>query len=160
MPYLVDTNVLLRSLQPSHPMHSAATTAIANLRARGEVLQVAAQNLMEFWRVATRPVAANGLGMTIAQAEVALQLLETAFQIAPDTADIYSHWRRLVVAHNVSGVQVHDARLVAVMKVHHLSHLLTFDTSDFNRYKTGEGITVIDPASVPAPSSPSAPPVS
>jgi len=157
MPYLVDTNVLLRSLQPAHSMHRAATTAIANLRASGEVLHVAAQNLMEFWRVATRPVTANGLGLPIAQAEVALQLLEAAFQIAPDTADIYAHWRRVIVAHNVIGVQVHDARLVAVMKVHRLSHLLTFNTTDFKRYEAGEGIAVVDPALVPGPASPASP---
>jgi predicted nucleic acid-binding protein len=39
-------------------------------------------------------------------------------------------------------VQVHDARLVAVMEVHGLTHLLTFDTPDFHRFA---GITAVHP---------------
>ncbi|MCG6133823.1 MAG: hypothetical protein MET45_04030 [Nostoc sp. LLA-1] len=31
-------------------------------------------------------------------------------------------------------VNVHDARLVAVMCVHGLTHILTFNISDFTRY--------------------------
>jgi predicted nucleic acid-binding protein len=51
-------------------------------------------------------------------------------------------WRRLVVVHAVVGVKVHDARLVAAMHVHGVSHLLTLDEEDFNRYP---GITVVHP---------------
>lgn len=32
-------------------------------------------------------------------------------------------WRRLVVNYGVSGVQVHDARLVATMLVHDVTHI-------------------------------------
>jgi predicted nucleic acid-binding protein len=49
------------------------------------------------------------------------------------------------VAANLSGVQVHDARLVAVMHVHGLTHLLTLNTVDFIRYP---GITVVHPQNV------------
>ncbi|HMD98634.1 MAG TPA: hypothetical protein VKM93_15040 [Terriglobia bacterium] len=42
--------------------------------------------------------------------------------------------RRLVVAHGVSGVQVHDARLVAAMRVYGVRSVLTFNGSDFSRY--------------------------
>ena len=52
-------------------------------------------------------------------------------------------WRRLVVNYGVSGVQVHDARLVATMLVHDVTHILTFNTQDFIRYRP-EGIIAID----------------
>jgi hypothetical protein len=39
-----------------------------------------------------------------------------------------------VVAQRVSGVQVHDARLVAAMHVHRIRHLLTLNVEDFRRY--------------------------
>ena len=42
----------------------------------------------------------------------------------------------------VSGVQVHDARLVAVTRVYGITHLLTFDTTDFQRYS---GLTIMHP---------------
>jgi predicted nucleic acid-binding protein len=55
---------------------------------------------------------------------------------------IYHEWRRLVVAHSVLGVQVHDARLAAAMKVHRVTHLLTLNAPDFKRYPH---ITVVHP---------------
>ena len=53
----------------------------------------------------------------------------------------------LVVTYDVSGVQVHDARLVALMIVHGVTHVLTFNTRDFARY-AGEGIVAVDPTNV------------
>jgi predicted nucleic acid-binding protein len=50
----------------------------------------------------------------------------------------------LVSRYRVSGVRVHDARLVATMHVHRVEHLLTFNTSDFIRYQ--ELVTVVAPA--------------
>jgi hypothetical protein len=47
---------------------------------------------------------------------------------------IYHEWRRLVLAHSVSGVQVHDARRAAAMSVHGVTHLLTLNPEDFKRY--------------------------
>ena len=47
--------------------------------------------------------------------------------------------------HRVSGVQVHDARLVAAMVSHGVRHILTFNTADFNRYAP-EGIIAVDPS--------------
>lgn len=63
-----------------------------------------------------------------------------------DTESIYQQWERLVVAYQVKGVNVHDARLVAAMLVHGLTYILTFNTKDFNRYKTE--ITPVHPDAV------------
>jgi len=55
----------------------------------------------------------------------------------------------LVIAHAVMGVNVHDARLVAAMLVHGLTHILTFNTADFRRFSQ---ITVVHPSeSAPEP---------
>ena len=118
---------------------------VAVLATRGDELRVIAQNLIEFWAVATRPIADNGLGITVAQAAQELTKLKTLFGILPDTADILPQWEQLGVKHQVLGKQVHDARLVAAMNVHNITHLLTFNTNDFKRY---EGITVVNPSSV------------
>ncbi len=53
----------------------------------------------------------------------------------------------MVVAFGVSGVQVHDARLVAVMKVNSIDRILTLNTADFVRY-ANEGIVAVDPRSL------------
>lgn len=41
----------------------------------------------------------------------------------------------MVVEHEISGIQVYDARLVAAMLVHSVKHILTFNDKDFSRYK-------------------------
>lgn len=62
-----------------------------------------------------------------------------------DSPDVYFEWRRIVLEYSVSGKQVHDARLVAVIISHEVTHILTFNTVDFTRYAP-EGIVSVDPA--------------
>ena len=147
MIYLVDTNVLLRFADRTHPLHSTVRNAVRKLRRNGHQLQIAPQNCVEFWNVATRPAAKNGLGLTPVDADRLLHLVERIFPLLSDAPTIYSEWRRLVVSFSVSGVQVHDTRLVAAMKVNEMTHILTFNTKDFIRYSS-EGIVAVDPANV------------
>jgi len=140
--YLLDTNVLLRWQRTRDPLYIIAQQAVKVLLARGEEVCITPQNLIEFWNVATRPENANGFGMTPAQADKEVAQIEQIFILVPDTPDVYDEWRRLVVSAGVSGVQVHDARLVAVMLAHDLTHLLTFNTADFTRYS---GIVIVHP---------------
>jgi predicted nucleic acid-binding protein len=71
--------------------------------------------------------------------------LEAILTLLHDTPDVYSEWRQLVVQHDVKGVQVHDARLVAAMRVHGIDRILTYNPNDFRRY---QGITAIQPSDV------------
>ncbi len=145
--YLVDTNVLLRFADRSHSLHPSIRTAVRRLHQDGHNLQVTSQNCIEFWNVVTRPVERNGFGLTPSKAERLLQLIERRFPVLPDTSEIYKEWRRLVFAFGVSGVQVHDARLVASMKVNAISHMLTLNVEDFKRY-ISEGIVAVAPGTV------------
>ena len=67
-----------------------------------------------------------------------------AFTFTPDTPDVYRLWLELVTDHRVSGRQVHDAH-VAAMLAHGLSSVLTLDGRDFHRYA---GITLVPPESI------------
>ncbi|MCC5639964.1 type II toxin-antitoxin system VapC family toxin [Nostoc sp. CHAB 5844] len=134
MPYLVDTNVLLRSVDLSHPMNSDAANAISTLRGRGEQLHIVPQNLIEFWNVYTRPTERNGLGRSVAETQAEVNRLKMLFPLLLDNQSIYQEWEKLVVAYGIRGVNVHDARLVAAMLVHGLTYILTFNISDFGRY--------------------------
>ncbi|MBD1939303.1 PIN domain-containing protein [Microcoleus sp. FACHB-68] len=146
MVYLIDTNILLRFADRSHPLYPSIRTAIRKFRQDGHKLQVTSQNCVEFWNVATRPMAKNGFGLTPSNAERLLQLIERLFPVLPDSSKVYEEWRRLVVIFGVSGVQVHDARLVASMKVNAISHILTLNVEDFKRY-ISEGIVAVSPES-------------
>ena len=145
MTLLVDTNVLLRLVSQADPLHETALGAIDTLEDRGEKLFVSAQNFVELWNVATRPPGRNGLGLTPPSADRLLRRLEPAFPRLAESEDIYQQWRKLVVRFEVSGVQVHDARLVAVMLANDIATILTFNTRDFQRY-VQIGIQAVDPS--------------
>ena len=51
----------------------------------------------------------------------------------------------MVSKHEVKGKEVHDARIVAAMLAHRVTHLLTFNTADFKRYTE---IAAINPREV------------
>jgi predicted nucleic acid-binding protein len=143
--YLVDTNVLVRLAVPADTRHLSARRAVEALEEEG--LYAASQNFVEFWNVATRPIENNGLGQTTAVADQVLRRLEQAFSRLPEPAEIYERWRELVVRFGVSGVKVHDARLVAFMLAHGIVRILTFNADDFRRYEV-LGIRAVDPGEV------------
>lgn len=142
---LLDTNVLLRGLDRRHPKCRTARRALITLRRQGTELCLAAQNLVEFWAVATRPADANGLGMSCAWAAAQITWMRRYFVILAENADVQPEWERLVAEHSVSSKKVHDARLVATMNVHHVSRILTFNAGDFSRYP---GLTARDPSAM------------
>ena len=142
MSFAVDTNVLLRSIDDGHVAQPIAQDGLFALRDRGEILSVFPQNLIELWAVATRPVANNGLGWGVDRAEQELAALKNLFVVLGDADAVLAEWERLVVQHLVIGKQAHDAHLVASMLVHGVTHLLTFNDSDFKRFPE---ITVLNP---------------
>jgi len=151
MSVALDTNILTRAAQPAHPSHTQTLDALAALKKQGEDLCIVPQNLYEFWVVATRPVAANGLAMSIAQAQAELSSIKNLFNLLNDTQAVYTEWERLVLRYSVAGKTAHDARIVAAMLVHGINQLLTFNADDFKRFSD---IVVLTPAGVlnPAPS--------
>ena len=142
---LVDTSVLIRTLQPHHSLYTLADRAPRLLPERGRELHIVAQNLIELWTVATRPLGENGLGMTAAGAAEELERIKGMFHFLPETPAIYPAWEALVLHHKVMGKPSHDARLVAAMRVHNLTAILTFDKTGFSRYP---GIEVVHPEEV------------
>ncbi len=142
---LVDTSIITRTLQPQHELYPLVDRALERLLEQGKELHIVAQNLIELWVVATRPVEQNGLGMTTATVAVELARIRSMFVLLPENSAIYPVWESLVVRHQVSGKPAHDARLVAAMQVHGITDILTFDKSGFSRYP---GIEVVHPAEV------------
>ena len=156
MSVLVDTNVLLRAAQTNSPDHALARTTLATLRRQGHELCVVPQVIYEFWVAATRPLTANGLGMTTQDAERSIQLLLEDLSLRLDERGIFGRWQSLVTKHEVKGKNAHDARLAAAMQRHGLTRVLTFNTADFSRFA---GIDAVSPhdllsGNLPTPRSP------
>jgi predicted nucleic acid-binding protein len=121
-------------------MHAGAVHALEVLMKREEALVIALQNVAEFWNAATRPIVHNGLGFTIEEAQEELTKLEGFFRILTEDAASYAAWKTLLIANRVSGVLVHDARLVAVMKTYGIAQIVTFNVSDFARFSEIEAV--------------------
>jgi predicted nucleic acid-binding protein len=145
MRILLDTNVLLRSVEPGHIQHQASIEAIDLLRKRDHELVIAPQVLYEFWSVATRPIENNGLGMSPDEAHAELATIQRLFRLLRDERAIYPIWEHLVSTLGVKGKQAHDARVAAAMQRHAVGHLLTFNATDFIRYPV---VTTLTPSDV------------
>lgn len=128
--WLLDTNILLRMSKSDHPLYGVIGDALRVLAARGARLCFTSQILGEFWNACTRPADMNGLGLSVEETDI----IERDFEFLPDGRDVHERWRRLIVAHKVKGVQVHDARLAASMYVHGVQQLLTVNLRDFQRF--------------------------
>ena len=141
--YLLDTNIILRAVQPAAPTHNIAVEAVATILDNADNIFITPQVLIEFWAVATRPVDSNGLGWSPALVEAEIQQIQNQFPTLDDNPDVFLNWLQLVKQHAVHGKNVHDARLTAVMQTYGLTHLLTFNVADFQRYPA---IMVVNPA--------------
>jgi predicted nucleic acid-binding protein len=142
--YLLDSNILIRWVQHKDPSASVVEAALDLLVLSDADPCYTSQNLGEFWNAMTRPVNRNGYGLSPEEADPSAAEFETAFRLLPDTPAVHKEWRRLLVDFRVSGVQVHDARLVAAMHIHGVKRILTLNTKDFARFTDIEAIHPAD----------------
>lgn len=143
--YLLDTNILLRMCDGNASTHLLAGEATAKLLKQEHQVYLTSQNLIEFWVVATRPLEVNGLGWNVKKTQSEVTQILAQFPILEDTSDIFKYWLNIVNINQIKGKRVHDARLVAVMLVHKITHLLTFNPQDF---KNIPNIIVVHPQDV------------
>jgi len=132
--FAVDTNVLLRLSERSHPQFNLITDSMRILVAQGAELCFTPQNLGEFWNASTRPLAGNGLVHSLEETRHLMDSIERGMTPLTEDERVYPVWRRLLIACDVRGVQVHDAHLAAVLEVHGVTRLLTFNGADFKRF--------------------------
>ena len=143
---LCDTNIVSRAVNVGDRQHTLVSQAILDLLHAGYRMVYAPQTLREFWNVATRPGLVNGLRLTVAQTDVLARQIESTFDLLSDSDAMHAEWRRLVVQHEVKGVQVDDARLAASALVSGCRALLTLNDPDFRRF----GVPALHPSEVPA----------
>jgi predicted nucleic acid-binding protein len=141
--WLLDTNILLRMSKGDDPHYSMISEALRALVAQGARFCFTSQILGEFWNASTRPRDRNGFGLSPYETDRMARVIERDFELLPDSRDVHDRWRQLLVAHDIKGVQVHDARLAASVYVHGVAQLLTVNVRDFRRF---EGLRAIHQA--------------
>lgn len=143
--YLLDTNILLRSRDVASPDYNLVDRTIRYLISNNHQCFITSQVLIEFWVVATRPIAVNGLGWAPEESERAVQMLINQFSLLEETPDIFGIWLSLATTYKISGKRTHDLRIEAVALAHNISHILTLNPKDFVEV---EGITIVHPNSI------------
>jgi predicted nucleic acid-binding protein len=147
MRVLLDTNIVARLAEPASPHHVRAQEAVRAIRLADDEPVVVPQVIYEFWVMATRPLNENGLGFNRDAVQKEVAKIEGLFPVLEETGAVYLAWKDLVSRYGVLGKTAHDARLVAAMRVHGITEILTFNKSDFARY---EAIRVRTPAEISA----------
>lgn len=147
MKVLLDTNILGRCSQPTHPHHQAVLRALARLRRGQHELYLVPQVLHEFWVVATRPVDVNGLGLSPEATEEWVEHFLRLYVLLVEDRGIFERWYDTARRYRCVGKVAHDARLVAAAEAHGLTHLLTWDGGHFTRFT---GLQLLEPQSVAA----------
>ncbi|MGD9646905.1 MAG: type II toxin-antitoxin system VapC family toxin [Pirellulales bacterium] len=145
MRILIDTSIVVRLSEPDDLDAHHTKLAVATLPDLRFECCIVPQVVYEYWSVATRSSAQNGLGLSPAQTAIDVTEYLVAFTLLRDERSVFERWQQLVIKHDVRGKSVHDARLVAAMQRHGIAHLLTLNEADFLRYPD---VTVLTPAAV------------
>ena len=136
MPVFVDSGILLRAVHRTDTHYAEFRGAIHLLLKKTEPIFTGLQQLAEFCNVCTRPPdVRGGSDLSFEEAARRRRRIERGVRILTETPRTPEIWKTLVQRHGVRGVQVHDARTVALMFTHSLTDLLTLNQADFVRYK-------------------------
>ena len=100
---LLDTTILMRLANENDILYSLAVRAIEELDVQSISIFITPQNLIEFRNVATRLIIDNGLGLSVKEVEIQAAEFENVFNLLTDTAEIYDHWKRLVLDAGIIG---------------------------------------------------------
>jgi len=149
MAVLVDTCVLLRVFDTTAPQYRDIRRGLRKLLDDDERIVVCVQNIAEFWNVCTRPLEQNGQGHEPIRAARRVRLIEQFCEVLAEDIPSFEIWKQLCEKLAVSGVAVHDARLVSVMLTRQVDRILTLNERDFRRYEA-EGISIVTPQAVVA----------
>lgn len=93
MPYMADTNILLRFVAPNDPNHALVSDVMYSLLKDGEQVCYTSQNLAEFWNVCTRPTTArSGFGLSVEQTDLRAKVVERYLNFLPDSEAVHLEW--------------------------------------------------------------------
>jgi predicted nucleic acid-binding protein len=141
-PVFTDTNVLVDATDTRRPRHRAASTLLE----RGSGLVFSAQVAREYLAVATRPALANGLGLSTDLALENLAEFRRVIRLLPEERPLLPALLALLREVPCEGKTIHDALIVATMRVHHVKVLVTSNPAHFARF--GKLVRLVEPSPV------------
>lgn len=128
---VVDTNVFLAATDSSRAAHDAA---VRFLREDQRRLAVTPQILREYLAVMTRPVDANGLGLSAVDAAANAQEVLGIATLLAEGPETTARLLDLVHDGSATGKQVHDANVVVCALAHSAAAIVTDNARHFERF--------------------------
>lgn len=129
----VDTNVLLRAMNPGLELHSEAERLIRQLWDDDVELWISRQVIREYMVQVTRPQFLTPT-LTLKQVLAQVDTMLSLFRVADDTSKVTQQLINLISEFPTAGKQIHDANIVAVMLVNGIDNLATQNTEDMKRF--------------------------
>lgn len=139
--WFVDTNVLVAATDTSRGSHPAAFALWEYAGRSGILLALSGQVLRKYAVVATRPVAANGLGLAVDDAMANMEAFHLRAEFLPETEKAWTLWQELVLRHGTAGKRLHDVNIVATLLSAGIRCLVTDSVSDFEAFADSECLT-------------------
>lgn len=131
----IDTNILVFATNELSEWHIPAARGLEEARQLGIELVISSQILREYLAAATRiRVMENGLPLPKIVENV--RTFRNEFTLVDDNPFVLDTLIDLVQKVTVAGKQIHDANIVATMRVHGVKHLFTHNVADFTRFST------------------------
>jgi predicted nucleic acid-binding protein len=138
-----DANVILRAYHDVFPQHVAVKAVFDRLLADVADLWISRQVIREYLVQITH----SRTFVTALTSDEAVQHIGNILQtcrVVDETSATTHMLLTLLRDYSVSGKQVHDANIVAVMLASGINTLLTLNTADFKRYE--DRITLLVPS--------------
>ena len=132
-PIFLDTNILVYANVASAPLHADAQARLQQLWDAGHPLWVSRQVLREYLAVLTRPQAFSQPQPATIVAE-RVHFFVNHFQVADENSVVTENLLTLLTSLEIKGKQVHDTNIVATMQAYGVTHLLTHNVADFQRF--------------------------
>ena len=129
--YFVDTNILLCATDSGRVGHASAWTLFERAASSGAHLALSGQVLREYLVVATRPVDANGLGLSVSAALANSATFRARAVFCEEDERVRLLMERLVREAGLTGKRIHDANIAATALTHGHVDLITENPGDF-----------------------------
>ena len=127
---MIDANVLVYAMDADAPQHATSRALLDAARAAPGTFCVTSQLLCEFYSIVTnaRRVPKS---RSASEAAYAISAMLVFLRVLPVPAAAVEAWLDLLRRHPVTGGDVFDLQIVAVMLAHNIKHIYTFNASDF-----------------------------
>ncbi len=143
-PVFADTNILVYSRIAQSSFRADALAMLSDLDAAGHPLWISRHILREYLVTMSRPgTLAVPPPMPSLIGDV--RFFESKFLIAEDGPTVTSSLLHLLSSVACSGLQIHDANIVATMLAHGISKLLTHNVADFQRFSGHSSVIPLVP---------------